>query len=82
MEGLLKNKMVISTSSSVAFKLVQAGEYVVGLSYEDGASTSQIGATNIRLVYPEQGASASAFSVAIIKNAPNMEAAKLMANFS
>lgn len=82
MEGMLRNKMVISTSSSVAFRSVQAGEYVVGLSYEDGASTLlKSGATNIKLVYPEQGASASAFSVAIIKNAPNMEAAKLMANF-
>ncbi|NMB00044.1 MAG: extracellular solute-binding protein [Firmicutes bacterium] len=82
MEGMLKNGMVISTSSSVAFRNVLSGEYVVGLSYEDGASTLlKSGATNIKMVYPEQGASASAFSCAVIKGAPNMEAAKLLVNF-
>lgn len=81
-EGLLRNGMVISTSSSVAFKSVLSGEYVVGLTYEDGASTLlKSGAKNIKMVYPAEGASASAFGVAIIKGAPHMEAAKAMVNF-
>lgn len=81
-EGLLRNGLVISTSSSVCFKSVLTGEYVVGLTYEDGASTLlKSGATNIRMVYPEEGASASAFGCAIIKDAPHMEAAKAMINF-
>jgi len=81
-EGLMKNGVVISTSSSVAFRSVLSGEYVVGMSYEDGASTLlKAGATNIKLVYPEEGASASAFGVAVIKGAKNMEAAKLLVDY-
>jgi len=81
-EGLMKNSLVISTSSSVAFKSVQSGEYVVGLTYEDGASTLlKSGAKNIRMVYPSEGASASAFGCAVIKGAPHPEAAKAMVNY-
>lgn len=82
MEGLLKNGLVISTSSSVCFKSVQTGEYVVGLTYEDGADTLlKSGATNIKMVYPAEGASASAFGCAVIKGAKHMEAAKAMVNY-
>lgn len=81
-EGLMRNGVVISTSSSVAFKSVQTGEYVVGLTYEDGASTLlKSGATNIRMVYPEEGTSASAFGCAVIKGAPHPEAAKAMIDY-
>jgi len=81
-EAFLKNGVVISTSSSVAFKSVQTGEYVVGLSYEDGASTlMKSGAKNIKMVYPKEGASASAFGCAVIKGAPNAEGAKAMINY-
>ena len=46
-EGLMKN-LVIAGSSSACFKSVQQGEYVVGLTYEDGAITLvKDGATNI-----------------------------------
>ncbi len=81
-EGLLANGMVIGSSSSIAFKGVQSGEYVVGLTYEDGASTLlKNGAKNIKMVYPAEGASAYAFAVAIIKNAPNMKAAKALVDY-
>jgi iron(III) transport system substrate-binding protein len=81
-EAFLKNGVVISTSSSVAFKSVQTGEYVVGLTYEDGASTLlKAGAKNIRMVYPQEGASASAFGCALIKGAAHPNAAKAMIEF-
>jgi len=81
-EKLLRNDIVISTSSSVCFKAVADGEYVVGLTYEDGASTLlKAGATNIKMVYPEEGASGFAFGCAVIKGAPHMEAAKAMVNY-
>lgn len=81
-EKFLNNGVIISTSSSVAFKSVQSGEYVVGLTYEDGASTLlKSGATNIRMVFPEDGTSASAFGCAMIKGAPNPEGAKAMINY-
>lgn len=81
MEALMP-QLVIAGSSSACFKNVQDGEYVVGLTYEDGAvKLLQQGATNIRIVYPEEGASASAFGVAIIKGAPHQAAAKAFADF-
>ncbi|MDR1059543.1 MAG: extracellular solute-binding protein [Treponema sp.] len=82
LENLLKNDMVIVTSSSVCFKAVADGEYVAGLTYEDGASTLlKSGAKNIKMVYPAEGASAFAFGCAVIKGAPHMEAAKAMVNY-
>ncbi len=81
-EGLMKNQMVIGTSSSVAFTGVNEGEYVVGLTYEDGASTLlKAGSEEIRMQYPENGSSAFAFGCAVIEGAPNEAAAKAMVNF-
>jgi len=82
MKGLLDNGMVIASSSSACFKSVQQGEYVVGLTYEDGASTLlKDGATNIKMVYPEEGSSSFAFAAAIVKDAPHMDAAKAMIDY-
>ena len=81
-ERLMRNNMVISTSSAIAFRGVADGEYVVGLSYEDGVSPLlKGGARNIRMVYPAEGASAFAFGSALIRGAPNRENAVLMINY-
>jgi len=81
-EGLMANKMIIQGSSSACFKNVADGEYVVGLTYEDGASTLlKSGATNIRLVYPASGSSNFAFGCAVVKGAPHEAAAKAMVDF-
>ena len=78
----LMPNLVILTSSSGVFKNTQAGEYVVGLTYEDGAvQLLKNGATNIRLQYPTNGTSASCFGTALIKNGPNPENAKLFIDF-
>ena len=80
-EKLMPNLVVLGSSSGV-FKNTQAGEYVVGLTYEDGAvGLVRDGATNIRLQYPTNGTSASCFGTALIKNGPNPENAKLMIDF-
>ena len=80
-EGLMKN-LVIAGSSSACFKSVQQGEYVVGLTYEDGAITLvKDGATNIEVRYPSNGTSASVFGCGLVKNGPNPENAKAMIDF-
>ena len=80
--GLLENGMAIPTSSSVCFKAVDAGEYVVGLTYEDGADTLlKSGSDRIRLQYPENGASATSMGCAMIEGCPHPEAAKAMIDF-
>lgn len=81
MEQLMPN-LVIASSSSACFKSVQQGEYVVGMTYEDGAvKLLKDGATNIRLQYPEEGTSATAFGSALIKGAPHKAAAQAMIDF-
>ena len=72
-EGLMKN-LVIAGSSSACFKSVQQGEYVVGLTYEDGA-------TNVAVRYPSNGTSATVFGCGLVKNGPNPENAKAMIDF-
>ncbi len=80
-EKLMPNLVILGSSSGV-FKNTQAGEYVVGLTYEDGAvGLVRDGATNIRLQYPTNGTSASAFGCALIKGGPNPENAKLFIDF-
>lgn len=80
-EQLMPN-LVIASSSSACFNSVQQGEYVVGLTYEDGAVTLlKSGAENIRLQYPTEGTSATAFGCALVKNGPNPENAKAMIDF-
>ena len=80
-KNLMPNLVILGSSSGV-FKNTQAGEYVVGLTYEDGAvNLLKNGATNIRLQYPTNGTSASAFGTALIKNGPNPENAKVFIDF-
>lgn len=81
-EDLLRNDVVIASSSSAPFASVSDGEYVAGLTYEDGiASLIKSGAKNIKLVYPKEGTSASAFATAVIKGGPNPELAKKVINY-
>lgn len=65
-------------SSSAIYKGTANGEYAVGVSYEDPCvSLLDDGATNVRLVYPEEGAVWLPAGAAILKGAKNMDNAKL-----
>lgn len=65
-------------SSSAIYKGTVSGEYAVGVSYEDPCvSLLDNGATNVRLVYPEEGAVWLPAGAAILKGAKNMDNAKL-----
>lgn len=80
-DALLEN-MVVVEKSSVCFKAVYDGEYVVGLTYEDGAVTLNKDGSEITEVrYPTNGTSASAFGMAVVKGAPHEAAAKAFVNF-
>ncbi len=72
----------IVDSSSGIYKGTSAGEYAVGVSYEDPCVSLLVdGATNVKLVYPEEGAVWLPAGMAIVKNAPNLENAKLFVDF-
>ena len=78
----LMPNLVILGSSSAVYKNTQAGEYVVGMTYESGAvDLLRNGATNLRLQYPTNGTSASCFDSALIKGGPNPENGKLLIDF-
>lgn len=78
-DSFIKNlNGVMLSSSSAIYKGVVSGEYVVGVSYEDPCVGLLVdGATNVKLVYPEEGAVWLPAGAAIVKNAPNMDNAKL-----
>ncbi|MHC1734119.1 MAG: extracellular solute-binding protein [Erysipelotrichaceae bacterium] len=69
-------------SSSQVYKGVSAGEYVVGLTYEDpSVSLIASGAKNLRVVYPEEGAVWLPAASAIVAGAENVDNAKLFMDF-
>lgn len=72
---------ILGSSSSV-YKGVAAGEYVAGLTYEDpSVSLIADGATNLRVVYPEEGAVWLPAASAIVAGAENVDNAKLFMDF-
>lgn len=74
--------LVITSSSSSCYKAVQQGEYVVGLTYEEGViDLIKNGADNIRLQYPAEGTSAAVCGAALVKNAPHQENGKALIDF-
>lgn len=72
----------ILSSSSQIYKGTADGEYAVGVSYEDPCvSLLDAGATNLKVVYPSEGAVWLPSGVAIVKGAPNLENAKKFIDF-
>lgn len=73
---------IMLDSSSKIYKGVADGEYAVGVSYEDPCVGLLVdGATNLKLVYPSEGAVWLPAGVAIIKGAPHEENAKKFIDF-
>jgi len=67
-----------TTSSKDVYNLVINGEYVVGLSYESTVAALIKDGAPVEMVYMEEGNTAMAGGAAIVKNAPNLTAAKAM----
>ena len=71
----------ICESSSSVYKGVADGEYVVGLSYEDPCAQLVKDGAPVEIVYMEEGTVFLPASATIIKNAKNMDNAKLFIDF-
>lgn len=82
-DKLLANGVVVGSSSSACYKSVYEGEYVVGLTYEAPCVSYIEGGEGdkVKIVYMEEGTSAFPFASAIIKDAKNMELAKLFMDY-
>lgn len=75
------NRTILSSSSQI-YKATADGEYAVGVTYEDPAiGLLEDGATNLKVVYPKEGAVWLPGGIAIVKNAPNLENAKKFVDF-
>lgn len=78
----LMDNLVVVEKSSACFNSVYDGEYVVGLTYEDGAiKLNQNGSETTEVRYPENGTSAFAAGMAVVKGCPHPELAKQLINF-
>jgi iron(III) transport system substrate-binding protein len=75
-KGIMKN-MVISASSGSVPKFVNDGEQAVGITLEDNANRYVQGGGPVKIVYPADGAVAAPDGIALLKGAPNLEAAKI-----
>lgn len=75
------NGCVLSSSSAV-HKGVAEGEYAVGLTYESPAATYiHDGATNLKIVYMEEGVQTGSACVMLVKNAKHADNAKRFIDF-
>ena len=66
----------VSTSSGAVPRFVNDGEAVVGVTLEDNAYLYLTGGGPVAIVYPEDGTSAIADGMALVKHAPNPAAGK------
>lgn len=71
----------IQSGSSAVYKSVADGEMTVGLTYEDPAVTLLNDGAPIGVVYPSEGAVFLPATSGIIKNAKNIDNAKLFIDF-
>ena len=70
-----------STGSGAVIADVVNGETAIGLTHEGGAVEAVANSSDVVLVYPEEGTIAKAIGASIIKNAKNVENAKLFIDF-
>ncbi len=72
----------LTSGSSAVYKGVNQGEYAVGLTYEDPSVALLVdGATNVRVVYPKEGAVWLPAASAIVAGCKNPDNAKLFMDF-
>lgn len=77
--GNLDGKLL--SGSSAVYKGVADGEYVVGLTFEEGGAKYVADGAPVKLVYMEEGVISKPDGVYIIKNAPNIDNAKAFIDF-
>lgn len=69
------------SGSSAVYKGVADGEYVVGLTFEEGAAKYVADGAPVKVVYMEEGVISKPDGIYIIKDAKNMDNAKAFIDF-
>ena len=78
--ALFRNMKVLNRSSLV-FQGVGNGEYPLGISLEYAGPLWASGGAPVKVVYPTDGTSASMEGVAVVKDGPNTESAKVFVDY-
>ncbi len=73
---------VLSGSSSAVSRFVNDGEAAVGITLEDNAYKYVEGGGPVKIVYPEDGTTAAPDGIAIVKDGPNSDAAKVFIDWA
>ena len=76
------NNLNVSASSGAVPRFVNDGEAVVGITLEDNAYLYLKGGGPVAIVYPEDGTSAIADGMALVKRAPNPAAGKVFIDWA
>jgi len=79
-KGLLKNYEFANSAGAVA-RLVNDGEYPIGILLEDNALDYVRAGGPVVIMYPKEGTSVIPDGMAIIKGAPHQEAARKLINW-
>jgi len=69
------------SESAMVYRVVAAGEYLVGLTYENAGAESMRLGSDVRIVYPADGTSTVPDGVAILRDAAHDEAARRFIDF-
>jgi iron(III) transport system substrate-binding protein len=80
-KGVFQN-IAVSTSSGAVPRFVNDGEASVGVTLEDNAYLYLKGGGPVAVIYPEDGTSAIADGMALVKRAPNPAAGKAFIDWS
>lgn len=72
----------VQSSSSLTYKTVVDGEYMIGLTYEEAAIKYVRAGADIAIVYPEEGQNVALVPIGIIKDCKNEDNAKVFIDFA
>jgi len=72
----------VQSGSSLTYKTVVDGEYMIGLTFEEAAIKYVRAGADIAIVYPEEGQNVALVPIGVIKNCRNEENAKAFIDFA
>ncbi|MFH1777881.1 MAG: extracellular solute-binding protein [Candidatus Omnitrophota bacterium] len=81
---LMKNKVAVVDGNSVVRDMVAAGELAAGFTDTDDANLVLLEGKPVKIIYPDQdtfGTLVIPNTVAVVKNAPHIKAAKLLIDY-
>ncbi|MCA0423615.1 MAG: extracellular solute-binding protein [Proteobacteria bacterium] len=80
-KGILTNSILSNSSGSVP-RLVNDGEFAVGVTLEDAALRYKVASKDISIIYPSEGTVIAPDATALVKGGPNAKNGKAFVDFT